>query len=110
MSTKIRLARSAICTAASKHPVSRCPRRVASSLVSVLLWGALAAQVRGQGCVQSRGAGGPCMLMHDEEVFPKAGQWQVSVGYRWLHSDREFSGIDEITGLQVGGGQENKSR
>jgi hypothetical protein len=50
------------------------------------------------------------MLMHDEEVFPKAGQWQVSVGYRWLHSDREFSGIDEITGLQVGGGHENKSR
>jgi len=65
--------------------------------------------VLGQGCVQSRGASiGP--LMQGEDVYLQAGQWQANVGYRWLHSDRHFSGVNELTGKQVGGGDENTSR
>jgi len=111
MSTNNWLARNAISRLVTDRLVSM--SRVAGLVFGLALgalWGGLTGHVRAQGCVQSRGAAGPCMLTHDEDMFPKPGQWQVSVGYRWLHSDREFSGIDEITGRQVGGGEENKSR
>src|SRR5258706_14091711 len=65
--------------------------------------------VCGQGCVQSRGAGG-CTMMEGENTYLPPGQWQANVGYRWLHSDRHFSGVNELTGKQVGGGDENTSR
>jgi len=111
MSTKNNLAPNAITGVITGSWVSmRRTLKLVSSLALGWLWVALPGHVQAQGCVQSRGAGGPCMLMHDEDMSPKPGQWQVSVGYRWLHSDREFSGIDEITGRQVGGGEENKSR
>src|SRR5438876_8091011 len=66
-------------------------------------------RAQAQGCVQSRGAG-LGILTQPEEIYLMPGQWQASVGYRWLHSDRHFSGVDELTGRQVGGGDENKSR
>ncbi len=52
------------------------------------------------------------MLLNGEDTYLEAGQWQANVGYRWLHSDRHFSGNDELNppGAPVGGGNENKSR
>ena len=51
-----------------------------------------------QGCIAVRG-GGFCALqgvMPGEEVR-EAGDWQVSVSYRWLHSNRHFVGDVEQT-------------
>ncbi len=79
------------------------------SLGLFMLWVAQPNRLLAQGCVQSRGAGAG-MLIQGEDSYLQPGQWQASVGYRWLHSDRHFSGVDEITGKQVGGGEENTSR
>src|SRR5439155_23529209 len=78
--------------------------------LAILLAGTvLEPPVFGQGCVQSRGASiGP--LLQGEDIYLMPGQWQANVGYRWLHSDRHFSGVNELTGKQVGGGDENTSR
>ncbi len=46
-----------------------------------------------QGCVAVRG-GGFCMLPHKESENEP---WTVSVGHRWLHSDRHFVGDVEQT-------------
>ena len=46
-----------------------------------------------QGCVISRGGGGN-MTMHDSGLLDR-GQWQVTTSYRWLYSDRHFSGLEE---------------
>ncbi len=54
-----------------------------------------------QGCVAVRG-GGTCPahgFMPGEEMV-KAGDWQVSLNYRWLHSDRHFVGDVEQTHRQ----------
>jgi len=53
--------------------------------------------VRGQGCVVSRGAGMPACMMgiHLGEQTPPEAGWQASVGYRYLHSDRHFTGSHE---------------
>ncbi len=69
---------------------------------------AFAAPAYGQGCVQSRGAGAGVII--GEDTYLSGGEWQASLGYRWLHSDRHFAGTDEFTGQDVGGGNENKSR
>jgi hypothetical protein len=48
-----------------------------------------------QGCVAVRG-GGQCSLGHlHEQSHLGAGNWQISLGYRWLHSDRHFRGDHE---------------
>jgi hypothetical protein len=60
----------------------------------VLCATALEPQVFGQGCVQSRGAG-IGMLLNGEDTYLQAGQWQATLGYRWLHSDRHFVGAVE---------------
>jgi hypothetical protein len=86
-----------------------CRRLLPAGFAFLLVLCALPRRAPAQGCVQSRGAG-LGMLLQGEDSYLKPGQWQATVGYRWLHSDRQFCGIDEITGQQVGGGEENKSR
>lgn len=59
-----------------------------------------------QGCISSRGAGsspGTCSMSLDG---PTGQPWLVEVGYRWLHSDRMFSGDVEQTQREVEGSQE----
>jgi hypothetical protein len=57
-----------------------------------------------QGCVQSRGAG-LAVLLQGEDTYLKPGDWQASVGYRWLHSDRHFIGGEEQPQRQARGDQ-----
>ncbi len=60
-----------------------------------------------QGCIASRGAGGgtSCLLGEvDGKEFAES--WEASVGYRWLHSDRMFSGDVEQTQRAAEGSQE----
>ncbi|MDQ8204583.1 transporter [Pelagicoccus sp. SDUM812003] len=35
--------------------------------------------------------------MHSTSALLQAGQWQVTTSYRWLYSDRHFSGLEEQT-------------
>ena len=48
----------------------------------------------GQGCVQSRGASVGA-LVQGEDAYLSGGEWQASVGYRWLYSDRHYVGDRE---------------
>ncbi len=63
-----------------------------------------------QGCIASRGTGitpghdGVCSL-GDEAMHPMSG-FQGTVSYRWLHSDRMFSGDQEQTNREAEGSQE----
>src|SRR5678815_2295823 len=56
-------------------------------------------QAMAQGCVAARGAGMSShttrMLGQGGEILPPESGWQASVGYRWLHSDRHFTGDHE---------------
>lgn len=53
----------------------------------------------GQGCVAAHGAGMPCGMLetglHAGEPLPPSSGFQASYGYRWLHSDRHFTGDHE---------------
>lgn len=79
------------------------PRSTGSLLVSSLaLTAAILCQpdsARAQGCIAVRG--GSCMMGNhhmsetDAGSYLNAGEWQTSVAYRWLHSDREFKGNQE---------------
>lgn len=53
----------------------------------------------GQGCIAVRG-GGHCTLGHPigehvDGTYLAPGDWQVSLGYRWLKSDKHFRGDEE---------------
>lgn len=49
-----------------------------------------------QGCIASRGSGGPgaCMIGHEMDHAPE--KFQASVSYRWFESKRMFSGSSEV--------------
>jgi hypothetical protein len=68
-------------------------------LATALLAGARS--VRAQGCIAVRGGGqcsaGAFMDAGHDEGYLEAGGWQVSTGYRWIESDRHFSGSTEFT-------------
>ncbi len=55
----------------------------------------------GQGCIAVRGGGqcslGGSFLTGNEGGYPKAGDWLVSVNYRWIHSERLFVEDSEFT-------------
>lgn len=82
--------------------VSRC------LLLSLGLAFLLPQQSSAQGCVAARGSGSTmCMMgghnvMGDESMDTK---WQASVGYRWLHSDRHFTGSHEDVERQEEGSE-----
>lgn len=64
-------------------------------------WLACTPDAFGQGCVAVRG-GGMCslhgsLLSGEEGGYSKAGDWQATVNYRWLHSERLYSGGSEFT-------------
>ncbi len=62
----------------------------------------VAYSVRGQGCIAVRGAG-LCPLTnggHPEDAHLASGDWLVSLGYRFLNSDRHFVGDREQTQRQ----------
>ena len=50
-----------------------------------------------QGCVAARGAGMTCSPnhIHTGDNLPPSSGFQVNVGYRWLNSDRHFTGSHE---------------
>lgn len=50
-------------------------------------------RVAAQGCVIARGGGGAMVV--DGDGLMHEGQWQVSLSYRWLYSDRHFIGRQE---------------
>jgi hypothetical protein len=52
------------------------------------------AVTHGQGCVAARGANCPVHGVHGGDMSDD-GKWEGSVGYRWLHSDRHFTGAHE---------------
>src|SRR6185436_4263858 len=85
---------------------ARLPARIRSLMVAApMLCSLLPHSVVAQGCVQSRGAAGACMMMQGNDIYLQPGQWQASVGYRWLHSDREFIGGQEQRQREVIGDQ-----
>src|SRR5712691_253647 len=54
----------------------------------------------GQGCIAVRG-GGQCSLsghlaLEHDDSYLNADDWQVSLNYRWIHSDRTFIGDQEF--------------
>ncbi len=57
-----------------------------------------------QGCVIARGGGGGAMVMQGDG-FPEPGEWQLSLAYRYFHSDRHFIGDDEQPQRQENGTQ-----
>jgi hypothetical protein len=84
-------------------------RWMACLLISYVLFPT--STVHGQGCVAVSG-GGQCPLNHSmghpmgtdaEGSYFSAGDWQVALGYRWLHSDRHFRGDVEQTHRQKEG-------
>lgn len=68
------------------------PDLLLRSLVVVLASLFFSAWGFSQGCVISRGGGGN---VHSQSGLLRNGQWQVSTSYRWLNSDRHFSGTEE---------------
>ena len=66
-----------------------------------------------QGCVAARGAGMTCSpnALHFGENLPPSSGFQMNVGYRWLQSDRHFSGSHENKERQEEGSEViNKSQ
>ena len=55
-----------------------------------------------QGCIAVRGGACPAGLhgLESHTGYMQAGDWQASIGYRWLHSDRHFRGDHEETERQ----------
>jgi len=60
-------------------------------------------QVFAQGCVIARGGGGAMVLGGDG--FLESGDWQLSLAYRYFHSDRHFIGDVEQPQRQEEGSQ-----
>src|SRR5712691_5955536 len=61
---------------------------------------ALTRSALGQGCIAVRG-GGQCSLsghlaLEHDDSYLNADNWQVSLNYRWIHSDRTFIGDQEF--------------
>lgn len=60
-------------------------------------------RVAAQGCVIARGGGGPTVM--DGEGLMHEGEWQVSLSYRWLYSDRHFYHRTELPQRKANGSQ-----
>lgn len=76
--------------------------RVGLGIVVALLAAWVSPQSQGQGCVASRG--GSCFHLPGMELQPFQG-FQAAVGYRWLHSDRHYTGSHEETQRQEEGSE-----
>jgi hypothetical protein len=74
--------------------------------LALLLVAGGAETVYGQGCIASRGAGGAGCALTTGSGGAAAMNWEASIGYRWLHSDRMFSGDVEQTQREAEGSQE----
>jgi hypothetical protein len=73
--------------------------------ITCLLAGVLAPNdAFAQGCVIARGGGGGAMVMQGDG-FPEPGDWQLSLAYRYFHSDRHFIGDEEQPQRQAEGTQ-----
>lgn len=66
-----------------------------ASLCGLALFSSASTNGLAQGCVATRGAGLCSIHGAAEGGIPASGDWQASVGYRWLHSDRHFVGDRE---------------
>ena len=72
---------------------------VALLAIALAGWLAGAPDACGQGCIAVRG-GGQCALGgigDDGQGYLKAGDWQLALNYRFLHSERHFIGDQEFT-------------
>ncbi len=85
-------------------------RRLAAWMLAGLTLSLPSPNAVAQGCIASRGTGmtpGHCDVHGSgEESHATGAGWQATVGYRWLHSDRMFSGDVEQTQRQAEGSQE----
>lgn len=77
----------------------RGPAALTGGLLVALTLAGTQTSATAQGCVAVRGSS-MCMLPHDHSSSPNdanlmAGNWLASVSYRWLRSDRHFSGDTE---------------
>jgi hypothetical protein len=73
------------------------PRRTHPVLTALALGCATHPSALAQGCIAVRG-GGLCpngLSLADPNLHTGAHEWQVGVGYRWLHSFRHFAGDEE---------------
>ncbi|MBM4154223.1 MAG: transporter [Lentisphaerae bacterium] len=97
------LVRQPVRTMRTNNTIRRIARRLAG--ITCLLAGILApTDALAQGCVIARGGGCGAMVMHGDG-FPEPGEWQLSLAYRYFHSDRHFSGDEEQTQRQAEGTQ-----
>jgi len=71
-------------------------KSIASVAVAAICF-SLPQDAAAQGCVAARGAGMTCSPhgIHLGENLPPSSGFQVNVGYRWLNSDRHFTGSHE---------------
>ena len=77
-------------------------RRVGLGILVAVLAACISPQSKGQGCVASRG--GSCFHLPGMELQPYQG-FQAAVGYRWLHSDRHYTGSHEETQREAEGSE-----
>ncbi|MBM3824726.1 MAG: hypothetical protein FJ404_17890 [Verrucomicrobia bacterium] len=64
-------------------------------LAGVVLLGIGSTSALAQGCVATRGAGLCSIHGASHSSIPDHGDWEATLGYRWLHSDRHFVGDRE---------------
>lgn len=84
----------------NKSKLFKCVRKKAeliTSLAATALALTMPEDAAAQGCVAARGAGMSCAGsgLHLGESLPPTSGWQVNVGYRYLKSDRHFTGSHE---------------
>lgn len=87
-----------------------CRRISVGNILSLTIAGfsLFAGKAAAQGCIASRCAAGvshadESMLAYDAEAHAR---WQVTVGYRWFKSDRQFTGSHEDDAINDEGGQD----
>src|SRR5436189_5104557 len=92
------------------HLFMPCPFSITPRVASVILLsfaGAalFAERANAQGCVASRCAAGASHGVMGRDI-EEATRWQVTVGYRWFKSDRQFTGSHEDKIVNEEGGQD----
>lgn len=83
--------------------MTHCTKTVLIGSLAFLGLGLATSEVSAQGCVAVRG-GGACLL-HPQNADAQlmGGDWQVALGYRWLHSFRHFVGdVEQVEREKLG--------
>lgn len=88
------------------HALDRSRRSIAGMALAVTFLSAPQSTFS-QGCVAARGAGMICSPtgLHLSDGLPPSSGFQMNVGYRWLNSDRHYTGSHENKERQEEGSQ-----